>query len=229
MIEAAIAADQDGQLSSDIRADALAFAHKVCGTVGTFGLHQGSQIARQMEQELSQSAPAIDRLRDLLEALRQEIQQATQPMIRSSLVPGQVPPYSMPTAAEPDTKVMVVDDDRYWLQALPQLLSPWGFKLTTLADPQQFWVVLQAVVPDVLVLDIDMPEISGLELCEAVRADPNWQRLPILFLSSLGDQATQNQAFALGADDYLCKPISAIDLANRILNRLRRVKAWSHG
>ncbi|NES06936.1 MAG: response regulator [Okeania sp. SIO2F4] len=59
-------------------------------------------------------------------------------------------------------KVMIVDDDVEFLQALPDLLEPWGFKLTTLGDPRQFWDVLQAVKPDLLILDIEMPHWSGI-------------------------------------------------------------------
>ncbi|MBD2356245.1 response regulator [Tolypothrix sp. FACHB-123] len=124
-------------------------------------------------------------------------------------------------------KVMILDDDREWLRTLPTLLKPWGFKVTTLADPQQFWTVLQAVTPDALVLDVNMPQISGFELCQILRSDPHWQRLPVLFLSVLTDSASQNQAFTVGADDYLCKPVKGVELANRILRRLQRVKAWA--
>ena len=121
-------------------------------------------------------------------------------------------------------KVMSVDSDRVWLSALPALLKPWGFKVTTLADPQQFWIILQAVVPDVLILEVDMPEINGFELCQMLRRDRRWQRLPVLFLSVLSDDATQQQAFTAGADDYLCKPVMGTALANRILSRLQRMR-----
>jgi DNA-binding response OmpR family regulator len=130
-------------------------------------------------------------------------------------------------AAANATKVMIVDDDQTWLRTLPKLLKPWEFKVTTLADVQQFWTVLRTVHPDVLVLDVNMPQINGLELCQLLRNDPQWQRLPVLFLSVLDDSATQNQAFTVGADDYLCKPVKPVDLANRILNRLRRIRAWA--
>lgn len=129
-------------------------------------------------------------------------------------------------ANKPSTKVMIVDDDHAWLRTLPTLLKPWGFKVTTLADPQQFWTVLQAVIPDVLVLDVKMPEINGFELCQILRSDPQWQRLPILFLSGLTDSASQQQAFKVGADDYLCKPVMGGELASRILSRLQRVRVW---
>jgi DNA-binding response OmpR family regulator/HPt (histidine-containing phosphotransfer) domain-containing protein len=129
------------------------------------------------------------------------------------------------TDPESEVRVMIVDGDRDWLKTLPMMLSPWGLKVTTLAEPEQFWTVLQAVMPDVLVLEVNMPQIDGFELCQVVRSDPSWWRLPILFLSTLSDRQTQYQAFRVGADDYLCKPIVGTDLANRILTRLRRSKA----
>jgi DNA-binding response OmpR family regulator len=121
-------------------------------------------------------------------------------------------------------KVMIVDGDLTWLGTLPTLLKPWGFKVTTLADPQQFWTVLQAVMPDVLILEVNIPEINGFELCQMLRSDPHWQRLPVLFLSVLSDSASQQQAFTAGADDYLCKPVLGVTLANRILRRLQRMR-----
>ena len=121
-------------------------------------------------------------------------------------------------------KVMVVDDDLDWLRTVPQLLQPWGLKITTLADPQQFWNVLQSVQPDALVLDVQMPEIDGLELCQVLRSDPQWQRLPILFLSASKDSISQQEAFKVGADDYLCKPIMGGELAQRIRHRLARLQ-----
>jgi DNA-binding response OmpR family regulator len=125
-------------------------------------------------------------------------------------------------------KVMVVDDDLDWLRAVPQLLQPWGLKITTLADPQQFWHVLQSVRPDALVLDIQMPEINGLELCQVLRSAPQWQRLPILVLSASKDLSAQQEAFKVGADDYLCKPIMGSELAQRIQHRLARVRAGAN-
>jgi DNA-binding response OmpR family regulator len=122
-----------------------------------------------------------------------------------------------------ETKVMIVDDDIDCLRSLHQILKPWGFKVTTLAEPQEFWAVLQAISPDVLILDINMPDINGLELCQSLRSNLHWRHLPVLFLSVMADANTQNLAFNVGADDYLCKPIVGIDLVNRIHNRLERL------
>jgi DNA-binding response OmpR family regulator/HPt (histidine-containing phosphotransfer) domain-containing protein len=121
-------------------------------------------------------------------------------------------------------KVMIVDDDSQILASLEISLQPWGFQLTTLDDPQQFWDVLEKTNPDLLVLDIEMPGINGIELCQMLRCDRRWQHLPVLFLTVHDDPKTQHQAFAIGADDYICKPVVGLELVNRILNRLERSK-----
>ena len=121
-------------------------------------------------------------------------------------------------------KVLIVDDDPQVLLSLKISLQPWGFDLTTISDPQQLWDVLEQIEPDLLVLDVEMPEINGLELCRLIRSDRRWRRLPVLFLTVHQDAKTQHQAFAIGADDYICKPIVGSELANRIINRLRRSK-----
>ena len=226
----AIAALQLGSLETQLREHAQHTAHKLAGTLGNFGLHQGMALARQLEQvfghsDAEQALPPLS-LTALIHALQQEIHHTGS--IQNLPNPAGTRTLQAPLIrceVENETKVMVVDDDQNWLRSLPQLLDPWGFKLTTLADTQQFWTVLQAVMPDVLVLDINMPETNGFELCQALRSKPDWQRLPVLFLSVLSDRVTQNQAFTIGADDFLCKPVLGLDLANRILNRLQRVKA----
>ncbi len=123
-----------------------------------------------------------------------------------------------------EAKVLIVDDDRHVLTALSSLLEPWGLHVTTLADPQQFWQVLEANAPDLLILDIEMPGFSGIELCQVVRNDPRWSELPVLFLSGHNDAEIVHQVFAVGADDYVHKPIVGPELIARILNRLERTR-----
>lgn len=224
---------QSGELAPQLQSQAQQVAHKLAGTLGTLGLTIAMQLARQLENLLT-SQPLLKKQQlEILEVLVISLEESIQ---NTHLI------QSAPTAAIADissskfeldhsqigTKVMIVDDDVDCLRSLPKLLKPWGFKVTTLADPQDFWTVLQSVAPDVLVLDINMPEINGFELCQALRSSLDWQQLPVLFLSVMTDINTQNLAFSVGADDYLCKPIVGIDLASRIHNRLQRVKAYQN-
>jgi PAS domain S-box-containing protein len=122
------------------------------------------------------------------------------------------------------SKILVVDDDPKTLALLQTLLPPWGLKVITLGNPHYFWDKLEKVQPDLLILDVEMPDISGIEICQVVRNDPKWSELPILFLTVHSDAETVNQVFASGADDFVTKPIIGPELVTRIINRLERVK-----
>jgi diguanylate cyclase (GGDEF)-like protein len=121
-----------------------------------------------------------------------------------------------------EAKVMVVDDDPLMLETLHDLLEPWGIKLFTLEEPLQFWPTFEAVLPNLLILDVEMPQLSGIELCQVVRNDLRWAELPILFLTAHTDAETRQRVFEVGADDYVSKPIVVPELVTRILNRLER-------
>ncbi|MBW4501056.1 MAG: response regulator [Scytonema hyalinum WJT4-NPBG1] len=121
-------------------------------------------------------------------------------------------------------KVMVVDDDPVILSAVCSLLQPWGLKVSTLENPLKFWETLETRAPDLLVLDVEMPQMSGIELCQVVRNDPRHCGLPVLFLTARTDADTMRRVFAAGADDYVNKPIVGPELVTRILNRLDRTR-----
>lgn len=120
--------------------------------------------------------------------------------------------------------VMVVDDDPVVLATLRDLLEPEGFRVTTVDGPLRFWNALAEATPDILVLDIEMPHVSGIELCRVVRNDPRWAALPVLFLSVHSDPDTIYRVFAARADDFVSKPIVGPELITRITNRLERTQ-----
>jgi diguanylate cyclase (GGDEF)-like protein len=127
-------------------------------------------------------------------------------------------------SSPPDAKLLIVDDDSQLLEFLQGLLEPWGLRLTLLNDSNQFWETLEQTAPDLLILDVEMPDFNGIDLCEVVRNDPNWSDLPILFLSAHTDADTIYQVFSAGADDFVNKPIAGPELIARILNRLDRTR-----
>ncbi|MFB2921400.1 response regulator [Aerosakkonema funiforme] len=121
-------------------------------------------------------------------------------------------------------KVMAVDDDPQILSTLETILQPWGIKPISLDDSRRLWEVLEATAPDLLILDIDMPHVNGIEICKVIRNDPKWNYLPVLFLSSHTDAETIKRVFGVGADDYVYKPIIGSELIARIFNRIHRVR-----
>jgi diguanylate cyclase (GGDEF)-like protein len=122
------------------------------------------------------------------------------------------------------TPMLAVDDDPAIRDAVRALLEPEGLAVTTLDDPMRFWEELERVSPALLLLDVDMPGASGIELCRVLRNDPRWAAVPVIFLTSRRDAATVQEVFAAGADDYLVKPIIGAELVARIRTRLERFR-----
>ena len=165
---------------------------------------------------IAESARLLDRLALVRKGGNITLQHPVEPKIAIDTV------IELLQSAGQSAKILLLDDDPQVLLSLKIALQPWGFELTTLEQSQHFWQVLEDIEPDVLILDIEMPEINGIEICQVLRSDRRWQHLPILFLSVHHDEKTQYRAFANGADDYICKPVTGSILANRILNRLKR-------
>jgi len=118
--------------------------------------------------------------------------------------------------------LLAIDDDPAVLAALCALLEPQGHRVSTVSEPSQFWEALQEISPDLVVLDVDMPDVTGVELCQVMRADQRWRRLPVVFLTSRTDASSVQAIFEAGADDYVTKPIVGPELTTRIHNRLDR-------
>jgi diguanylate cyclase (GGDEF)-like protein len=123
-----------------------------------------------------------------------------------------------------DTTILAVDDDPGILDAVRTVLEGQGLTVDAREDPSRLWEALERCTPDLLMLDIEMPGFSGLELCRAVRNDPRWSALPVLILTARRDPGTAQAVFEAGADDYIAKPFVDGELIARIANRLERVR-----
>lgn len=120
----------------------------------------------------------------------------------------------------PNAKVLVVDNNRENLREITNVLEPWGFDVISLTDESQFWDVLEQSNPDLIVAQLELENISGIELCQVVRNDPRWCHLPVLLMSPHEDTATIQQICSVGVDDHLSFPIVEEELLARIFNRL---------
>lgn len=120
-------------------------------------------------------------------------------------------------------KVLALDDDPAISAALQVLLAARGLAVSTINEPLDLWDALEEVRPDLLILDLDMPGLNGIDLCRAVRADSRFGQLPVVFLTARRDRAAVQRIFEAGADDYIGKPIVEPELVTRVLNRLERV------
>jgi DNA-binding response OmpR family regulator len=120
-------------------------------------------------------------------------------------------------------RVLIVDDDPILLTDVANHLETIGVSVTTLEDPQYFWEVLLDCHPDLLILDWEMSDFNGFDLCQAVRTDQRWRDLPIIFFSAYTEETLMSKAFALGASDYLSKTMGAEILTTQVLRRLQPI------
>jgi DNA-binding response OmpR family regulator len=130
--------------------------------------------------------------------------------------------WSIARAESSQTHVLVVDDDLKILAILQALLIPWGLRVTTLSDPQKFWDILPVTKPDLLILDVEMPVVNGLDLCKSVRQQADWSHLPIIFLTARVEPNLIQEVFSIGADDFVTKPVVGPEIISRIKNLMER-------
>ncbi|HJX29460.1 MAG TPA: response regulator transcription factor [Thermoanaerobaculia bacterium] len=121
---------------------------------------------------------------------------------------------------ETGARIALVDDEENLRETVGFALRRDGHRVEIYADGLEAWRVFERSLPDLVILDILMPRMDGLELCRRLRALS--ERLPILFLTSRDDELDRVLGLELGADDYLCKPFSVRELAARVKVLLRR-------
>jgi two-component system, OmpR family, phosphate regulon response regulator OmpR len=122
------------------------------------------------------------------------------------------------------TRLLLVDDDARLTAMLSDYLTAAGFEVECAGNLAQGRQALEAGQPDLLVLDLMLPDGDGLDFCRSLRGDSRTRRLPVLMLSARGEPMDRILGLELGADDYLAKPFEPRELQARIKALLRRAE-----
>ena len=118
--------------------------------------------------------------------------------------------------------VLVVEDDRDLCNLLKYNLTRGGYQVEILGRVQGGLEHIRGSRPDLIILDVMLPDGGGFELCRRIRADPSLTSIPILFLTARGEEADRVMGLEIGGDDYITKPFSPSELLARVKAHLRR-------
>ncbi|MGZ3416275.1 MAG: response regulator transcription factor [Polyangiales bacterium] len=145
-------------------------------------------------------------------------------------VPSEAPVTEEQTYREPKklagqgSRILLVDDDADLREVVAAMLETVGLVVDAVESAEEALARVRARAPDLVVLDWNLPGMSGLDFCKVVRGDPLLAAMPLLFLTAHGATQDMVEAFAAGADDYVVKPFRAAELGARIFGLLRRTR-----
>jgi PAS domain S-box-containing protein len=135
-----------------------------------------------------------------------------------------VPPPSAPAGPILTTRVLVADDNADMREYLTRLLRTAGYRVTAVTDGQAALAAARTEAPDLVISDVMMPRLGGLALVGALRADARTAAVPVLLLSARAGQEASVEGLRAGADDYLVKPFSAVELLARVRSNLEMAR-----
>ena len=121
--------------------------------------------------------------------------------------------------------ILIIEDERSLLEILAYNLTNEGFEVLTASDGQDGLRRAKTSVPDLVVLDLMLPGLDGLQVCRQIRSDPKTQAIRILMLTAKSEEVDEIVGFNMGADDYVAKPFKIKPLISRIKALLRRPSA----
>src|ERR1700676_1665332 len=121
-------------------------------------------------------------------------------------------------------RVLIIEDDRDIVELVRYNLANEGFQVNAAFDGTSGLSSLKKTPPDLLLLDLMLPKMSGLDICREIRKDESLNRLPVLMLTARGDEADRVVGLEMGADDYVTKPFSPRELLARVKALLRRAE-----
>jgi DNA-binding response OmpR family regulator len=117
-------------------------------------------------------------------------------------------------------KILIADDEPNIVASLEFLMRQMGYDVRVASNGLDAVAAVSEFVPDLLLLDVMMPMMSGYDVCQKVRANPAWQGMKIVMLSAKGREAEVSKGLAVGADAYVTKPFSTRDLVGKVAEML---------
>jgi DNA-binding response OmpR family regulator len=124
------------------------------------------------------------------------------------------------------SKILIIDDDARLLKNVETYLKDFGYQIEGALDGMEGLKKIQSFQPDLVILDLMMPELDGLEVCREIRKD---NAVPVIMLTARGEESDVVSGLEVGADDYLIKPFSLRELAARVKANLRRTTESKSG
>ena len=112
--------------------------------------------------------------------------------------------------------VLVVDDEANILVSLEFLMKKAGYEVRLAHDGEEALAEIGKARPDLVLLDVMMPKRNGFDVCEAIRANPEWRAVRVILLTAKGRDIEREKGLALGADDYITKPFSTREVVERV-------------
>lgn len=119
-------------------------------------------------------------------------------------------------------KILVAEDEKDIRDLLTFTLQFAGHAVITVTNGEEAWQAAPSVLPDLILMDVRMPRMTGYEACERIKADPQTAHIPVVFLSAKGQEAEIQQGLQAGASEYLLKPFAPDELTRRVAELLER-------
>lgn len=119
-------------------------------------------------------------------------------------------------------KILVAEDEKDIRDLLSFTLQFAGHTVITVSNGEEAWQAAPSVMPDLILMDVRMPRMTGYEACQRIKADPQTTHIPVVFLSAKGQEAEIQQGLQAGASEYLLKPFAPDELTRRVAELLAR-------
>jgi len=117
-------------------------------------------------------------------------------------------------------KILLVDDSSTVLMMERMILAAERFDIVTASNGREGQEKAKQEMPDLILMDIVMPQVNGLEACKALRADPTTRHIPIILVTTRGEAQTMEQGYENGCNDYVTKPVNSAELLTKVRNLL---------